>query len=82
MTLVSVRVSKPGNRLIYINGDYTEPAGNSSVDSFTVPSGGQVFETLTGSREIDYRKEFRVKRTDTEVTVELDPVDPPEPIDP
>ena len=81
MPFVTVRVTKPGNRLIYINGDYTEAAGNSSLDSFTVPTGGQLFETLTGSQEVDYRKEFRVKRIDTEVTVELDRVDPPEPVD-
>ena len=81
MTLVTVRVTKPGNRLIYINGNYTEAAGNSSADSFTVPPGGQIFETLTGDQQVDFRKEFRVKRTDTEVTVELDRIDPPEPVD-
>ena len=47
MTMVTVRVTKPGNRLVYINGNHIEAAGNSSVDSFTVPTGGQVFETLT-----------------------------------
>jgi hypothetical protein len=81
MTFVTVRVTKPGNRLIYINGNYTEAAGNSSVDSFTVPPGGQIFETLTGDQQVDFRKEVRVKRTDTEVIVELDRIDPPEPVD-
>jgi len=80
MTLVAVQVAKPGNRLIYINGNYIEPAGNSSVDSFTVPTGGCVFETLTGDRSIDYRKRFRVRRSDAELTVELERVDPPEPV--
>ena len=78
MTFVTVRVEKPRNRLIYINGGYSDPAGNSSTDSFTVPTGGQIFETLTGDRCIDYRKKFRVKPDDREVTVSLDPVDPPE----
>jgi len=78
MTFVTVRVSKPLNRLIYINGDYSQPAGNSSTDSFTVPSGGQVFETLNGDGRVDDRKRFRVRRSDTEVTVALDPVDPSE----
>jgi hypothetical protein len=36
MTMVTVRVTKPGNRLVYINGNYVEAAGNSSVDSLTV----------------------------------------------
>ncbi|HJY82133.1 MAG TPA: hypothetical protein VKK81_13750 [Candidatus Binatia bacterium] len=82
MAFVTVRVTSPRNRLIYINEDYTEAAGNSSVDSFTVPTGGQVFETLTSERKVDFRKKFRVKRSDTQVTVGLDPVDPPEPVDP
>jgi hypothetical protein len=80
MTFKTVRVTKPGNRLIYINGDYTEAAGNSSDGSFTVPTGGQVFETLTGDRKVDFCKRFRVRPTDAEVTVELDPVDPPRPV--
>ena len=79
MAFITVRVSKPSNRLIYINGDYSRPAGNSS-GSFTVPTGGQIFETLTGDRRLDYRKKFRVRPSDTQVTVELDRVDPPEPI--
>lgn len=80
MPFVTVRVSAPLNRLIYINGDYAQAAGNSSNSSFTVPSGGQIFETLNGERSVDNRKEFRVRRTDTEVTVSLDPVFPPEPV--
>ena len=39
MALVTVRVSAPLNRLIYINGDYSQAAGNSSNDSFTVNQG-------------------------------------------
>jgi hypothetical protein len=80
MTMVTVRVTKPGNRLVYINGNYVEAAGNSSVDSFTVPTGGRVFETLTRDRRVDFRKQFRVKRSDTEVTVQLDSVVPPRPV--
>jgi hypothetical protein len=80
MSFVTVRVSKPLNRLIYINGDYAQPAGNSSSDSFTVPSGGQIFETVNGDRCVDNRKKFRVRPTDPEVIIALDPVDPPEPI--
>ena len=78
MTFVTVRVSMPLNRLIYINGDYSQSAGNSSTDSFTVPNGGQVFETLDGNQHVDNRKKFRVSATDSEVTIALDPVDPPE----
>jgi hypothetical protein len=78
MAFVTVWVSAPLNRLIYINGDYSQAAGNSSTDSFTVPSGGQVFETLNGDSCVDNRKRFRVRRTDTEVNITLDLVDPPE----
>jgi len=80
MPFVTVSVSAPANRLIYINGNYTQPAGNTSRDSFVVPPGGQVFETVNGNDCVDFRKKFRVRRNDTEVTVELDAVDPPEPI--
>lgn len=81
MPFVTVRVSKPANRLVFINGDYSTSAGNSN-DSFTVPTGGQVFETLTADRCVDFRKSFRVRPADADsgVTVELDRVDPPEPI--
>jgi hypothetical protein len=77
MPFVTVRVSAPLNRLIYINGDYSQAAGNSSTDSFTVPSGGQVFETVNGDGCVDNRRRFRVRRTDIEVTITLDPVEPP-----
>ena len=80
MTFVTVHVSAPRNRRIYINGDYAQPAGNSSTDSFVVPSGGQIFETLNGNRRVDNRKKFRVRRTDFELTVALEPVKPPETI--
>ena len=80
MAFVTVRVSAPLNRLIYINGDYSQAAGNSSTDSFTVPTGGQIFETVNGDGCVDNRRKFRVSITDidTEVTVALDPVEPPE----
>ncbi len=80
MTFVTVWVNKPSNRRIYIGGDYAQHAGNSSTDSFTVPSGGQIFETLNSGRQVDHRKRFRVRREDTEIRIDLDPVDPPEPI--
>ncbi len=78
MTFVTVWVDAPKNRLIYINGDYSQAAGNSSDDSFVVPTGGQIFETLNGEGCIDYRKRFRVRRSDPEKRIELARVDPPE----
>ena len=71
-------MTKPENRLIYLNGDYGHPAGNSSGGSFTVSSGGNIAETLNGAGRVDFRKKFRVKPRQTSVTIELDPVDPPE----
>jgi hypothetical protein len=78
MAFASVRVTSPLNRLVYVDGDYETPAGNSSTDSFTVPSGGHIAETLNGDGKVDFRKRFRVQPRDTSVTIELDPVDPPE----
>ena len=80
MAFASLTVSKPKNRLIYLNGDYEKPAGNSSTDTFTVPSGGNFAETLNGDDKVDFRKKVQVKATDTSVTTELDPVVPPEKI--
>ena len=45
MAFASLRVLKPANRLIYLNGDYQTPAGNSSAGSITVSSGGNIAET-------------------------------------
>ena len=78
MAFASLHVAKPANRIIYLNGDYENPAGNSSNTSFTVPSGGNIAETLNGDGKVDFRKKFRVRPRDTDVTIELDPVNPPE----
>lgn len=78
MTFASLFVTKPVNRLIYINGNYQDAAGNSSSGSITVSSGGNIAETLNGDGRIDFRKEFVVGPRDKEVTIELDPVNPPE----
>jgi len=80
MPFCKVTVSKPLNRLIYINGNYLEPAGNSATDKFTVPSGGHTFETVNGENKIDFRKRFRVSPRDRKLEIELAPVDPPEKI--
>jgi hypothetical protein len=78
MAFASLTVTKPKNRLIYLNGDYENAAGNSSTDTFTVTSGGNIAETLNGDGKVDFRKRFRVRPKDTSVTIGLDPVDPPE----
>ena len=80
MAFASLSISKPKNRLIYLNGDYENPAGNSSTNSFTVPSGGNVAETLNGEGKVDFRKRFRVRPRDTSVTIELEQIVPPESI--
>ena len=80
MALRSMRVIVPRNRLIYLNGDYSCAAGNASTDTFTVNTGGNIAETLDGDARVDFRKRFRVKVSDTLVSIELDPVDPPEPV--
>ncbi|MBL8688460.1 MAG: hypothetical protein JNL04_05145 [Rhodospirillaceae bacterium] len=78
MPFVTVRVGTPRNRLIYVNGAYTQAAGNSSTDTFELVAGGYRFETLTGDKRVDYRKKFRVSAEDEERTIDLDPIDPPE----
>jgi len=80
MSFASLRVTKPENRLIYINGNYAEPAGHSSIDSITVASGGNIAETLNQDGKVDYRKQFEVKPGATVIVIQLDPVNPPETI--
>ncbi len=80
MPFAKITVTKPLNRLIYINGGYEQSAGNSSTTTFRVPSGGHVFETLDGDDAVDFRKAFRVRRNERKKSIELDRVDPPEPI--
>jgi hypothetical protein len=80
MSFASLRVIKPESRLIYINGNYADPAGHSSTDSITVASGGNIAETLNDENKVDYRKQFEVRPGDTVVVIALDPVNPPEAI--
>lgn len=80
MAFASLTVTNPGNRLIYLNGNYDDPAGNSSRDKFVVPAGGNIAETLNSSRAVDFRHRFRVGPADTSITIALDPVVPPEQI--
>ncbi|BBL72517.1 hypothetical protein [Methylogaea oryzae] len=74
----SLRILRPEDRLIYLNGDYQNPAGNSSTDTFTVAAGGHTAETLDSQGKVDFRKKFRVTARQTSVAIELDPVVPPE----
>ena len=78
MPFAQVKVTKPLNRLIYINGNYLNPAGNSSTDTFTRPVGGHTFETLNGDGRVDHRKKIKIMPRDKTREIELDPVDPPE----
>ena len=80
MAFASLTVSAPKNRLIYLNGNYDDPAGNSSKDTFAVPNGGNIAETMNSSRQVDFRHQFRVGPTDTSVTIALDAVVPPQQI--
>ena len=80
MAFASLTITAPRNRLIYLNGDYSAAAGNSSGDPLVVPSGGNIAETLNGARQVDFRKEFDVDERATSVTIALDPVVPPEPV--
>ena len=80
MPFAKITVTKPLNRLIYIGGNYAEPAGNSSTDTFIVPSGRHIFETLNGADTVDFRKRFLVRPNEKKKSIELDRVDPPEPI--
>lgn len=80
MPFVSVRVSAPPDRDIYIDGTYIRPAGRSPDDTFSVPDGRHIFETLDANDCVDNRKKFDAPSSTAIVVIELDSVDPPEPI--
>lgn len=80
MTYVTIRVTSPQSREVYIDGDYTASAGNSSADTFTVDTGGHIFETLDDRRRVDFRGNIDIGPGLAVVVITLDPVDPPQPI--
>lgn len=53
----SVRITFPKNRLVYINGNFTPDFPKKIPCTFAVEFGENVFETLNGDDEVDYRAE-------------------------
>ncbi len=82
-TFVTVRVIHPELRDIYLNSDYTISAGKSPADTFTVPTGRTMFETLDAKDRVDFAAPLVVETSDAgkELKVILAPVIPPRPID-
>ena len=78
-TFVTVRVIHPELRDIYLNSDYTISAGKSPNDTFTVPTGRTVFETLDAQDRVDFAAPVVVAISDAgkELKVILAPVIPP-----
>ena len=78
-TFVTVRVIHPELRDIYLNSDYTIPAGKSPNDPFTVPTGRTMFETLDAQGRVDFAAPVVVAIADAgkELKVILAPVIPP-----
>lgn len=81
-TFVSVRVIHPEARDIYLNSDYTIPAGKSPGDTFPVPTGRTTFETLDKLDRVDFAAPLVVGADDAGkvITIILAPVIPPRPI--
>lgn len=79
MAYVSVRVTAPPNRDIYIDGTYLRPAGRSPDDTFAVSVGRHIFETLDTELRVDNRRKFDVPQSTEVVTITLEAVNPPEP---
>lgn len=81
-TFVTVRVIHPQLRDIYLNSDYTISAGKSPADTFTVPTGRTIFETIDANDCVDFSSPLVVNVADAgkELTVVLAPVIPPRPI--
>lgn len=81
-TFVTVRVIHPELRDIYLNSDYTISAGKSPKDTFTVPTGRTLFETLDDRDRVDFAAPLVVTIGDAgkELKVILAPVIPPRPI--
>lgn len=71
---VGLSIASPKHRTVYING---VEAGNSDF-TLPIPTGGCVAETRNGEGKIDFRKKFVVQDRVGTITIDLDPVVPPE----
>ena len=70
--MISVKIQSPKRRLLYINGEYQENAGLTPV-KVEVEKGINLFETVNGAREIDYRAEVNCS---SNTAINLNRIDP------
>ena len=78
---VSVFVRGQDRRLVYIDGQYDDPAGVKAPGPFDVRPGKHTFETLNRQSCVDNRAQVNAKSGQDEVEAEFEDVDPPEPIE-
>ncbi|RJF89336.1 hypothetical protein D3874_22115 [Oleomonas cavernae] len=71
-----VTILSPGNRLLYIDGVYSEKAGRIPV-ALILPDGPHVLETVNSKRQVDYRLAILGNQ---DIDVRLTRVIPPEPL--
>lgn len=69
MPFGSVNITRPRNRLIYVNRNYNDPAGKTPC-VIAVEYGSNRFETRTSSGDVDYSG--RVITSDTNINAELE----------
>jgi hypothetical protein len=55
MPVGSVTITFPKNRLVYINGDYNPDSPKRIQCTYVVDYGENIFETLNGTKQVDYR---------------------------
>jgi len=73
MPLGSVKITKPLRRLIYINGNYDESAGQSP-GPFAVEYGLNLFETRNGTGRVDWRGTTTITSKTSNVSLDLEQV--------
>jgi hypothetical protein len=78
--MIFVTINEPADREVFVNEEYDEVAG-TTPHTFMLPAGQYRFETLTAARSVDYRANTPDLPNGSNVTIELELVDPPEPTD-
>ena len=77
--MIYIRVRTPVGRKLYVSTDYSSPSDRPTPTTLTLPAGPYTIETVFNFA-VDYRGSVDNIPDETSVNLDLDPVEPPEPI--
>jgi len=74
MSQGSVTITSPLGRQVYLNGNYAPDTPKRIKCTFAVDYGENIFETLNGSNQVDYRAKVTTDDANQNCEVSLLPV--------